>query len=105
MKKYRIQFEGGESRHDDYAVNYLICMDAPEGVTLYAECPSPCHQDEYGEWVQDCSEFYGYHALKADILAQAAEAGIPVDQLEFWCDGHEDELPVDAAADVDVKRW
>ena len=87
----KIQFEAGTSVHGDYGVNFLFSPDKDR--TLYAECPV----------ADGCSDDYGYMALKADIIAQAAEKGI-TEPLEFWYDGQEQYLEDDARADVKVDR-
>lgn len=85
MKKYFIQFESGEGRNTPGAVNYMVCLDNPD---LYAEIQVP----------ESASDDYGYLALKDQIIAQAAAAGIDRSALEFWYDGQEQYLSQDASA-------
>lgn len=87
----KIQFEAGTSRHSNESVNYLICLDDDR---LYAETAVP----------DGASDDYGYMALKAEILREAAEIGINPDTLEFWYDGQDDNLEPDAKADCTVSR-
>ena len=89
--KMSIQFEGGDG------VNVMLSLDAgnprPWERTFYAECDLP----------EDASEDYGYFALKAEILRQAAAQGVPAERLAFTYDGQEEMLAADAAADVVVR--
>lgn len=93
MKIVNIQFEAGESRHSTDSVNFLISTD--EDKTFYAECIVPIGS----------SDDYGYLALKAEIIRQADEIGIPAEHIAFPYDGQEQYLAEDAAADVDVMGW
>ena len=92
-KMIKLSLEAGTSRHGDHGVNYLLGCDGTH--TLYAETPVP----------DGCSDDYGYMALKADILKQAEERGLPADSLSFWYDGQEDMLEEDARADCEIQRW
>lgn len=80
-QKIRIGFYGGESAYEaGKSCNYLIALEKPtdaEGdpVELYAEIILP---DE------DTPDDYGYEALKAEIIEQAKEHGIPAENLVFW---------------------
>lgn len=93
-KKMKIQFEAGTSRHGDYGVNYLISSPIENSI-LYAETAVP----------EGASDDYGYFALKAEIIRQAAAEGIPADQLSFWYDGQDGSLAADAHADCEVEGW
>lgn len=85
--KHMVQFESGEGRDIQGAVNYLICPDIPE---LYAEIAVP----------DGASDDYGYLTLKARILGQAEDAGISAETLTFWYDGQEDKLAEDASTEI-----
>ena len=82
----RVQFEAGTSRHGDHGVNYMISLPV-SGNSFYAEVPVP----------DGASDDYGYLALKAEILRQAAAQGIDAETLSFWYDGQEQFLEADAA--------
>lgn len=70
MKKYDVDYQGGESRYGIEPVDYmLVRIDDTE---LYAEAPA---QDD---------ENANYDDLKAAILEQAAENDIPAEWLKFW---------------------
>lgn len=72
MKKYEVEFNGGESRYGDEAVDYMLAD--VEGVELYAEAPAGETEEE------------NYEALKAEILDQAEKNGIQASSLKFWWD-------------------
>ena len=72
MKKYEVEFNGGESRYGAEAVDYM--MADIDGVELYAEAPAGETEEE------------NYEALKAEILDQAKANGIPAESLKFWWD-------------------
>ena len=61
----KINFESGTSRHGNYGVNLMVCLDDRD---LYAEIAVP----------DGASEDYGYFDLWDEILRIAAEKGIPV---------------------------
>lgn len=88
-----ISFESGESRHGTHGVNYMLYRSGD--VILYAETPVP----------GGVSEDYGYFALRAEVLRQAAEEGISADRLVFWYDGQEKHLSADAGAACNVEGW
>lgn len=68
--KYEVDYQSGESRYGIEPVDYmLVKIDDTE---LYAEAPA---QDD---------ENANYDELKAAILEQAAENGIPAEWLKFW---------------------
>lgn len=71
MKKYEVEFMGGESRNGQYAVNYMMVV--VDGTELYAEYDLRGVEDEDA----------GYDELKAEIIAQAKEQGVDVDSLIF----------------------
>ena len=71
MKKYQVEFAGGESRNGEYACNYMLaCVD---GLELYAEYDLRGVEDEDA----------GYDELKAEIIAQAKKKEVDVDSLIF----------------------
>lgn len=88
--KYRVQYESGTSRYGREPVHYMLDMPS---ATFYAECVVP----------DGASEDYGYHALKAEILRQAAAGGVPAEEISFWYDGQEALLDADASAGTDVR--
>ena len=88
----KITFEAGTSKYSTDGVNYMITAPG-EDTTLYAEVKTP----------DGASDDYGYHALKADIIKQAQEAGI-TEPLTFWYDGQEQYLEADASAECEVVR-
>ena len=77
MKKYRVEFSGGESRRGINAVNYML-VDV-DGIELYAEY-------DVTDVTENEVDFAGYDALKEAILSQASESGIGKQDLIFWLD-------------------
>lgn len=71
----KVTFEGGQGRNTDKAVNYMIAD--VDGVELYAEVEIPDDADP---------DEYGYDELKKEIISQAKEHDIDVNQLKFWWD-------------------
>lgn len=85
MRKIPVIFNGGEARdaqRHQYGVNYMIC-DA-DGVELYAEV-GPEEWDSFDPEDFDAAAFdtWSEDTLKAEIIRQAEEAGIPADALSF----------------------
>lgn len=70
-----VEFNGGQGRKTDIAVNYMLAEI--DGVELYAEMeiPEDANPDEYG-----------YDELKDEIIAQAKENDIDTSLLKFWWD-------------------
>lgn len=70
-----VEFNGGQGRKTDTAVNYMLAEI--DGVELYAEMeiPKDANPDEYG-----------YDELKDEIIAQAKENDIDTSLLKFWWD-------------------
>lgn len=70
-----VEFNGGQGRTTDAAVNYMLAEI--DGVELYAEMeiPEDANPDEYG-----------YDELKDEIIAQAKENDIDTSLLKFWWD-------------------
>lgn len=70
-----VEFNGGQGRNTDTAVNYMLAEI--DGVELYAEMeiPEDANPDEYG-----------YDELKDEIIAQAKENDIDTSLLKFWWD-------------------
>lgn len=68
-----VEFNGGQGRKTDAAVNYMLAE--ADGVELYAEMeiPEDANPDEYG-----------YDELKDEIIAQAKENKIDTSLLKFW---------------------
>ena len=77
MKKYRVEFSGGESRQGINSVNYML-VDV-DGIELYAEY-------DVTDVPEDEVDFAGYDELKEAILSQASENGINKENLIFWLD-------------------
>ena len=77
MKKYRVEFSGGESRQGINGVNYML-VDV-DGIELYAEY-------DVTDVPEDEVDFAGYDALKESILSQASESEINKQDLIFWLD-------------------
>ena len=70
--KAKVIFEGGESRNNpEKAVDYML-VNLTDGTELYAEADPV----EGNDWAN-------FDTLKAEILKQAAEAGISADRLYF----------------------
>ena len=80
MKKINVKYSSGESRtNPGKAVDYMIATlgneDGYEIDEIYAEA-DPVEGDETGT----------YEELRAEILSQAKDAGVPADILQFWYD-------------------
>ena len=71
----KVTFDGGQGRNTEKAVNYMIAD--VDGVELYAEVEIPDDADP---------DEYGYDELKKEIISQAKEHDIDVNQLKFWWD-------------------
>ena len=70
-----VEFNGGQGRKTDAAVNYMLAEI--DGVELYAEM----------EISEDANpDEYGYDELKDEIIAQAKENDIDESLLKFWWD-------------------
>ena len=96
--KIKVEFNGGEMRESDKSGLYMLAKladkdgfvgdDYDPDAELYAEIAhdeSEYDLDEDGEIINPekyDAEDYAY--LKAKILNQAGERGIPTDRLEFW---------------------
>lgn len=85
-----VLFEGGESRQNhDLGCNYMIAhAEDSEGndVELYSEVLVPDDWQEYEEIPDGERERFdqeSFEELKADIIRQAKEAGIEVQNLSF----------------------
>lgn len=77
-KKFDVLYSAGEGRYIPGGVDYMITTaeNADEDdVELYAEM-EPVEGDECGT----------YDDLKAEILDQAKEKGVPVESLKFFYD-------------------
>lgn len=86
----KVTFTAAPGKHFSEDVN---CMSVQtDSFTLYAEVI----------WPAGTEEDYGYHALKAAILKDAAALGIDPAELSFWYDGQEQYLSADASAACDV---
>lgn len=73
-EKIKVEYMGGESKENPgMAVDYMLAIAEMDGkeVELYAE--EKAKEDEDAN----------YNNLKSEILAQAKEAGIAEDELEF----------------------
>lgn len=70
-----VEFNGGQGRKTDAAVNYMLAEI--DGVELYAEMeiPEDANPDEYE-----------YDELKDEIIAQVKENDIDESLLKFWWD-------------------
>lgn len=68
-----VEFNGGQGRKTDAAVNYMLAE--ADGIELYAEMeiPEDTNPDEYG-----------YDELKDEIIKQAKENKIDTSLLKFW---------------------
>lgn len=68
-----VEFNGGQGRKTDAAVNYMLAE--ADGIELYAEMeiPEDANPDEYG-----------YDELKDEIIKQATENKIDTSLLKFW---------------------
>lgn len=70
--RYKVLFEGGESRtRPGAAVDYMLAV--VDGVELYAETTATEDGGSYDE-------------LRAEIVEQAAAVGVSADQLSFYYD-------------------
>lgn len=84
LKKYRVEFSGGESRQQpEKGCDYMICAawdKDGDPVELYAEIVSP-----EGLTIEDADAWSDsvYDDLKAEIIRQAKDYGITAEQLEF----------------------
>lgn len=82
MKKYAVQFLGGEMRDGEHSGNYMIAqVKDPDGdaIELYAE---------YAALEDDLDSFdeQSYSVLKREIIRQAALVGVSADELNFPLD-------------------
>ena len=79
MAKYKVNYQGGESRYSNAAVDYMI-----------VKVPDPENEDEmielYTEREAFTDECYTYDDLKAEIVSQARENGIDPEILVFYYD-------------------
>jgi len=77
-KQLVVNFEGGEGRHTNAPVNYMIC-NLGNGAELYAERALTGEGENFdeGEW---------YDELRNDIIGQAKEKGIDESELNFAYD-------------------
>lgn len=87
MKKYAVQFLGGEMRDGEHSGNYMIVqVKDPDGdaIELYAEYAAlglDSVQDDLNSFDEQ-----SYHALKEEIIRQAASVGVSADELNFPLD-------------------
>lgn len=75
----RIGFWGGESKDGQHGCNYMIghvTDQDGDDQELYAEAI-------YDSEDENVDEMYGYDELKKEIINQAAEYGIPENELDF----------------------
>lgn len=78
MQRVHVIYQGGESRYNPgNAVDFMLAV--VDGVELYAEADP----DDYGYGEPGYEETATYDDLKAAILGQAAEHGIPAIKLDF----------------------
>ena len=79
MAKYKVNYQGGESRYSNAAVDYMI-----------VKVPDPENEDEmielYTEREAFTDECYTYDDLKAEIVSQARENGVDPEILVFYYD-------------------
>lgn len=79
MAKYKVNYQGGESRYSNAAVDYMI-----------VKVPDPENEDEmielYAEREAFTDECYTYDDLKAEIINQAHDNGIDPEILVFYYD-------------------
>ena len=103
MKKYEIEFCGGESRYYSKIANFLYGTiydeREDEDVELYAEVLIPDDVDFESD--------YGYDELRAEIVKQAAEHGVSENDLDFRYDEvhkrlHEDD-GIEKTGNVEVE--
>lgn len=80
MKRVHVTYQGGESRYSENGVDFMLAV--VDGVELYAEADP----DDYGYGEAGYDETATYDDMKAAILGQAAEHGIPAIKLEFEYD-------------------
>lgn len=84
--KIYVIYQAGESRYSNKGVDYMFAQfenEAGEEVELYAEAENLTWNEEK-EILED--ESATYDELKAEILEQAVEHGIPESDLVFWYD-------------------
>lgn len=77
MQRVHVTYQSGESRYNGKAIDFMLAV--VDGVELYAEADL----DDYGYGEPGYKETATYDDLKAAILGQAAEHGIPAIKLEF----------------------
>lgn len=79
MTKCKVNYQGGESRYSDAAVDYMI-----------VKVPDPENEGEmielYAEMEAFTDECYTHDALKAEIISQAKDNGIDPETLVFYYD-------------------
>lgn len=86
MKKYEVEFQGGESRYNaGKAIDYMLVEvpnpeDESEMIELYAEMENPTWDEDEDAFAD---ESYTYDDLKAEIISQARENGIDPESLVF----------------------
>lgn len=89
MKKFKVEFQGGQSRYSDFACNYMLAKIGD--VELYAERTSDQFR-EFDECAETWDEFieswdeYSYSVLREEIVEQAKEEGINPESLQFFWD-------------------
>ena len=88
MAKYKVNYQGGESRYSDAAVDYMLVEvpnpeDEDEMIELYAEMENPTWDEDEDAFAD---ESYTYDDLKAEIFSQARENGIDPEILVFYHD-------------------
>lgn len=88
MAKYKVNYQGGESRNSNAAVDYMIVKvpdpeNEDEVIELYAEMENPTWDEETEAFTDEC---YTYDDLKAEIVSQARENSIDPETLVFYYD-------------------
>lgn len=89
MKKYTVQFLGGEMRDGEHSGNYMIVqvkdLDG-DAIELYAEYPAPELGSDSVQDDLDSFDEQSYPVLKREIIRQAAAVGVSADELNFPLD-------------------
>ena len=91
MKKYAVQFLGGEMRDGEHSGNYMIAhvKDPDWGddvIELYAEYSAPEMNPDSVQGDLDSFDEQSYPVLKREIIRQAAAVGVSADELNFPLD-------------------
>lgn len=94
MKKYRVNYEAGESRYGSHLVDYMMVIDPVddsddlewEAAHLYAEVEVEDDDlDDEGNETSDADDRH-YAELVESVIAAAAAIGITREQLIFYRD-------------------